>query len=109
MAGGLNARYSHAFVSTLTADGSSLKFSTYLGGNGDETGTASRSHSMGFVYVTGYTGSHNFPTVGTPLQAANAGLTNAFVTKLSPATSQLVYSTYPSWAGTTWIRHLASR
>ncbi len=94
MASGLNARYSHAFVSTLTANGSSLEFSTYLGGNGYEVGTGVAVDSMGLVYVTGYTGSYNFPTTGTPLQAANAGLTNAFVTKLNPVTSQLVYSTY---------------
>ena len=50
--------------------------------------------SAGNAYVTGYTESTNFPTAS-PLQATNSGGNgDAFVAKLNPAGSALVYSTY---------------
>ena len=55
--------------------------------------------SSGNAYVTGYTGSTDFPTVN-PLQASwQAGSDDAFVTKLNPAGSALVYSTYLGGSG----------
>jgi len=51
-----------AFVTKLNATGSGLVYSTYLGGSGDDEGTGIALDSSGNVYVTGYTGSANFPT-----------------------------------------------
>ncbi|HET9401208.1 MAG TPA: SBBP repeat-containing protein [Candidatus Acidoferrales bacterium] len=83
-----------AFVTKLNAAGSALVYSTYLGGNGDETGSAIAVDSTGSAYVTGTTFSPNFPT-SHPLQAVFAGGDgDAFVAKLSAAGSSLVYSTY---------------
>src|SRR5262249_29815729 len=48
----------------------------------------------GSVYVTGETYSRNFPTTGEAFQRENAGRSDAFVAKLSPAGDMLVYSTY---------------
>jgi hypothetical protein len=93
-----------AFVTEFNAAGSALVYSTYLGGTG---GTSSANltdaygiaaDSSGSAYVTGFTGSTDFPTVN-PIQATNksygAGTSGtAFVTKLNPAGSALVYSTY---------------
>src|SRR5204863_350275 len=74
-----------------------LVYSTYLGGSGVGTGydtaTAIAVDDAGNAYVTGYTDSSNFPTAN-PLQAANAGSDDAFVAKLNPSGSALVYSTY---------------
>jgi hypothetical protein len=81
------------FVAKLNPSGSALVYSTYLGGSGDEIGYGIAVDSTGNAYVTGYTGSADFPTAN-PLQAANGGLEDAFVTKLDPTGSTLVYSTY---------------
>jgi len=83
-----------AFVAKLNAAGSALVYSTYLGGNGDDYGRGIAVDAAGNAYVTGETGSTNFPTAN-PLQASNAGGNyDAFVAKLNAAGSALVYSTY---------------
>ena len=48
----------------------------------------------GSAYVTGYTGSTNFPTTAGAVQTTHAGGIDAFVTKLDATGSGLVYSTY---------------
>ena len=50
------------FVTKFTAAGSSLAYSTYLGGTGDDRGYGIAVDSSGCAYVTGYTASSNFPT-----------------------------------------------
>jgi Big-like domain-containing protein/beta-propeller repeat-containing protein len=82
-----------AFVTKINADGSALVYSTYLGGSSDEVGQSIAVDSAGSAYVTGYTGSPDFPTVN-PIQATNHGIHDAFVTKISPDGSALIYSTY---------------
>jgi hypothetical protein len=87
----------NAFVAELNPAGSALVYSTFLGGSGSDVGNAIAADSSGSAYVTGSTTSTNFPTVN-PLQATNRGTPplsqNAFVSKLNPAGSALVYSTY---------------
>ena len=80
------------FVAKLNATGSVLTYSTYLGGSGDDAGNAIAADSSGNAYVTGYTSSTDLPTVF-PLQVLNSG-SHAFITKLNPAGSALVYSSY---------------
>ncbi len=75
-----------------------LVYSTYLGGNGYDSGQAIAVDGAGSAYVTGYTISTNFPTQS-PYQATNRGFPNAFVTKLTPAGDALVYSTYLGGSG----------
>jgi hypothetical protein len=84
-----------AFVAKLNATGSALLYSTYLGGNGSDEGSAIAVDSAGNAYVTGYTASTNFPTAS-PLQAVTrgGGYSDAFVAKLNATGSTLVYSTY---------------
>ena len=51
--------------------------------------------AAGNAYVTGLTGSTNFPTTPGAFQTAKQGFYNIFVTKLNPAgTAPLIYSTY---------------
>jgi len=90
----------NAFVTKLSPDGSSLVYSTYLGGSAGYGGYYSETSaagialdSSGSAYVTGYTTATNFPTQN-PFQGTLQGSESAFVTKLSADGSSLLYSTY---------------
>jgi hypothetical protein len=82
-----------AFVSKLTADGSALVYSTYLGGSGAEFGNGIAVDSSRSAYIAGATNSADFTTANS-IQGALSGGRDAFITKLSPAGDALVYSTY---------------
>ncbi|MGH9393496.1 MAG: SBBP repeat-containing protein, partial [Terriglobales bacterium] len=82
-----------AFVTKFSIDGKALVYSTFLGGNGDDSATGVAVDSTGAAYVTWSTSSTNFPTAS-PLQASLKGANNAFVAKLDPTGATLVYSTY---------------
>jgi len=81
-------------VTKLSPAGDALVYSTYLGGSGEDWGNGIAVDHVGSAYVTGYTGSTNFP-IHSAYQAILQGVIfDAFVTKLSPAGDALVYSTY---------------
>jgi len=83
----------------LTLGGAAgLRYSTYLGGINEEYGQGIAVDAAGNAYVTGWTGSANFPIAGNPFQATLKGPFDAFVTKLSP-TLGLVYSTFLGGSG----------
>lgn len=84
--------FGDAFVAKLNPAGSALLYSTYLGGKGDEVGHGIAVDSSGDAYVTGETTSADFPTVHS-LQS-NTNMDAAFVAKLNPSGSALLYSTY---------------
>jgi hypothetical protein len=91
--GGCNGSWD-AFVAKINPTGSALVYSTYLGGSEDDEGWGIAVDSSGEAYVTGYTGSTDFPTMN-PLQPTyGRGILDAFVAKLNPTGSALVYSTY---------------
>ena len=71
-----------------------LDYSTYVGGSGFELGNAIAVDSTGAAYITGYTGSTDFPTTAGAYQTINRGSPDVFVTKLSPGGTALAYSTY---------------
>ena len=87
------AGYGDVFVTKLNSSGSSMVYSTYLGGGSDDVGNGIAVDAQGNAYVTGYTGSNNYPTQN-PIQAGNAGLSDVIVTKLNSLGSSIVYSTY---------------
>jgi hypothetical protein len=82
-----------AFVAKINPTGSALIYSTYLGGSGTDTGAGIDVDAANNVYVTGGTSSMDFPTVN-PLQPTNVGDRDAFVAKINPTGSVLIYSTY---------------
>ncbi len=82
-----------AFVTELNSTGTSLVYSSYLGGTGADAGMGIAVDSSGNAYVTGSTQSPDFPTVN-PLQPTNAGSSDAFVAKVNFTGSHLIYSTY---------------
>ena len=81
------------FMLKLNAAGSSLLYSTFLGGDETDYCTGIAVDAFGNAYVSGVTYSTNFPTAN-PLQPSKAGSYDAFVAKLNPSGSALVYSTY---------------
>ncbi len=87
-----------AFVTRFESSGASLTYSTYLGGSGGESGRGIAVDASGNAYVTGDTGSSDFPTQG-PLQDALSGTTDVFVTKFNASGSSLSYSTYLGGSG----------
>ena len=87
--GGANA---DAFVSKLDPNGTALLYSTYLGGTESDQGAGIAVDGAGNAYVTGSTGSTNFPVVR-PAQPRKNGDFDAFVAKLSPD-GPLFWSTY---------------
>jgi Beta-propeller repeat/Abnormal spindle-like microcephaly-assoc'd, ASPM-SPD-2-Hydin/Cep192 domain 4 len=87
-----------AFVAKLSASGSTLSYSTYLGGGGADFGQGIAVNSSRNAFVVGSTQSADFPTAS-PLQAARLGTADAFVTKVNASGTGLTYSTYLGGGG----------
>ena len=88
LAGGFDA-----FAAKLNSQGSGLVYSTYLGGAADENGLDVGVDWFGSAHLTGQTCSPDFPTRN-PAQASLNGGCNAYVSRLDPTGSVLIYSTY---------------
>ena len=76
-----------------------LDYSTFLGGQGSDRGRDVAVDDQNHAYVTGMTQSLDFP-LADELQAARAGVEDAFVTKFSETGDDIVYSTYLGGTGT---------
>ncbi len=100
-----------AFVAKLNPSGTQLLYSTYLGGSLDDEGAAIAIDASGSAYVTGATLSKDFPVTSGAFQTTLAGVGgqagatfcggapffntgDAWVAKLNPSGSKLVFSTY---------------
>lgn len=88
-------------VSKLSSDGTTLMWSTLLGGSGNDIGYGIAVDGSGNVVVTGATVSINFPVTSGVLQTAlkTASFYDAFVTKISSDGSRLLWSTYLGGSG----------
>jgi hypothetical protein len=83
------------FVTKINPDGTSLVYSTYLGGEGNDHGYGIGIDDHGNAFVTGYTESDDFPTTkGAFDRTFNGGDVDGFVTKINPSGTGLDYSTY---------------
>lgn len=95
-----------AFVTKINAAGSAFVYSTFLGGSDSEFGRDIAVDPAGNAYVTGYTHSSDFPTVN-PIQVLSGGALDIFVTKINPAGSAYVYSTYLGGSGDDLVNRIA--
>ncbi len=85
------------FVAKLSADGSALAYSTYLGGSADDVATSVALDGTGRMYVAGYTRSLDFPVTPTGFQrrqADNGLYEDGFIVLLSAAGQELLRGTY---------------
>ena len=83
----------NAFVAKVNPKGTQLLYSSYLGGTGGDGGGGIAVDSSGNAYVVGGTGSTDFPVTSGAFQTTSTS-SSAFVTKMNPTGSDLVYSTY---------------
>jgi len=88
-----------AFVTKVSAAGSNLVWSSYLGGGGLDSGSSIAVDSASNVYVAGFTRSADFPTTG-GFDTTYGGSSDAFVTKVNAARSSLAWSSYLGGADT---------
>jgi Beta-propeller repeat len=96
--GGTPGEARNAFVTKISPAGSAFVFSTYLGGSNADEGSGIAVDTAGNVYVTGGTGSSNFPTANA-VQPTLKGTENAFVTKINASGTSFIYSTYLGGTG----------
>jgi hypothetical protein len=82
------------FVTKISPDGSTLDYSTYIGGSSNDSGNAIAVGASGVAFVAGGTSSSDFPTTLGAYQSMSGGGTDAFVLELNSAGSALTYSTF---------------
>jgi uncharacterized protein (TIGR03437 family) len=92
---------SNVFITKMNSAGTALLYSTFIGGTEGELGAAIAVDAQGNAYITGATNSTNYPTTPGALRTSvppagpsNPDKANCFLTKLNPAGSAIVYSTY---------------
>ena len=84
-----------AWVAKVNASGTALDYCGYIGGSSEDRGTGIKVDGSGSAYVVGRTGSSEatFPAAGGPDLTFN-GAGDAFVAKVDPSGSTLVYCGY---------------
>ncbi len=91
--------YYDAIVAVFDRDGRSLEYATYLGGVGWDAAWGLGVDSVGYIYVTGWTASADFPVTSGSFDGTYNGSRDIFITKLNPNESTLSYSTYFGGSG----------
>ena len=90
----------NVFITKLNSTGTApLVYSTYLGGSDDDEGAGIAIDGSGNAYITGLATSSNFPTTPGAFQTVYGGTQEAFITKLNPGGTALVYSTFLGGTG----------
>ncbi len=83
------------YVAKFDSAGSSLTYATYIGGSGAlDYGLGLGVDDTGNAYITGVTDSTDFPTTPGSAQPTAGGANDAYLTKLNPSGSTLLYSSY---------------
>lgn len=90
-----------AFIAKVNADGTGLIYAGYIGGSNFDYGSSVAVDNTGSAYVTGYTGSNefSFPVTAGPDLTFNGGDQDAFVAKVNPDGTALVYAGYIGGSG----------
>ena len=99
--------YGDGFAAKVAPDGTSLAFSTYLGGSSDDQCYDLALASDGGVVLVGNTASTNFPVKSAFQRSLGGGYGDGFIAKLAPAGNALVYSSYFGGSGFDSVRAVA--
>lgn len=99
--------FQDGFVSKISPSGSSLVYSSYLGGSGDDLGASVAVDASGNAYVAGATVSLDFPVTSGAFQTTPSAGVDAFVTKLNASGTALAYSTFLAGNGDDWGNAIA--
>lgn len=89
----------NAFVTKLNSTGTTILYSTYLGGSNHDQGNGIAVDATGAAYITGDAYSTNFPMTKAFQSTYGGGQQDAFVTKMNAAGNALVFSTYLGGTG----------
>lgn len=99
---------SDAFLTKLDPTGKRVLYSTYLGGNRDDSGLAATVGPDQSVILVGLTNSPDFPNANALQKTYGNGSdligSDGFVTKLSPTGASVVYSTFLGGSGLDFAR-----
>lgn len=87
-----------AFITILSADGSNLIFSTFLGGSGADDSNSIVIDNNNNIFIAGTTFSSDFPLVN-PIQNTKSGFFSAFVCKIASGGTHIIFSTYLGGSG----------
>lgn len=98
---------SDSFLTKVDAAGSSLVYSTYLGGSSEDESKGIAVDPDGAAYVVGYTDSADYPTRPGGYDQSFNGAYDVFVTGLSPSGHTLLYSTFLGGSATDFGRGIA--
>jgi len=85
---------SDAFVARINPTNGAFSYFTLVGGSGDETDVSIAIDAFGNAYISGKTTSTDYPTANAIQSSYGGGDSDAFLSKISPDGSVLVYSTY---------------
>jgi hypothetical protein len=83
-----------AFVAKLNSTASALVYSTYLGGSDGDGAAGIAVDSQGNAFVTGVTGSDDFPLASPLKPTIDASMWDIFLTKINATGTALLFSTY---------------
>jgi len=89
-----NASLIDAVITKLSADGQSVIFSTFIGGNRSENVYNVHTDSNDNIVIVGWTQSQDFPTVNAYNENRSDTFGDIFITKLSPDGQTILFSTY---------------
>ena len=97
-----------AYATKLSADGSLVEYLTYLGGTGGDYANGIAVGAEGSATIAGMTTSQDFPTTYKVFQISGGGNnTDAFVARLNPLGTALIYSTYLGGTGAEAVNAVA--
>ena len=82
------------FVTEFSPDGTSLVYSTFIGGNGEDSGNSIALDTAGNAYIAGFSGSTDLPVTPSCFQGNNAGGEDAFAAKINSGGTGFGYLTY---------------
>ena len=86
--------YFDAFVTKLNASGSTLVYSTFIGGSNDDICNSIFADKKGYAIFTGSTSSTNYPSTSGAYDATFNGSSDVFISKLNSNGTNLLFSTF---------------